>query len=564
MKFNDFKYERPDFDKIEVEFDHLLETFERASSLDEQNKLIEEITRIRNRIYTMETLVSIRHAIDTRDEFYEVEQNFMDENMPRYENMTTKFYKKLISSNFKEGLEKRWGKQIFNLAKLQIEAFDEKIMEEIVTENKLSTKYEALVASAKISFDGKTLNLSQLRPYMEDRDRETRRAAHLAYTNFFKEREDEIDKIYDDLVKVRDKMAKKLGYENYVSLGYKRLGRTDYNPSMVANFRQGVKDEIVPFVVLLKERQRKRLKLDKLYYYDETIEYNSGNANPKGNPDWIVEKGMEMYSQLSKETKEFFDFMVEKDLLDLLSKEGKKSGGFCTIIPDYRAPFIFSNFNGTSGDIDVLTHEAGHAFQTYMSLDYELPEYKFPTLEACEIHSMSMEFLTWPWMEGFFKEDVLKYKFSHLVSGLSFIPYGVSIDEFQHFVYENPNASPKQRKDKWREIEKKYLPFKDYRGNDFLERGGYWMRQGHVFSNPFYYIDYTLAQICAFQFWDKSRTKREEAFEDYLRLCKKGGSLAFLDLVEVANLRSPFEEGTIKKAIGPIVDYLKEVDDTNL
>lgn len=564
MKFNEFEYERPNFDRIEKNFDMLLSNFENAESAQEQNDIIDEITNIRNNIYTMETLVSIRHSIDTRDEFYAAEQNFMDENMPRYENMTTKFYKKLIESPYKDRLKEEWGDQLFNLAKLQIEAFDEKIMEEIVTENKLSTKYEALVASAKIDYDGKVLNLSQLRPYMESTDRKTRESSFLAYTNFFKDNEDEIDKIYDDLVFVRDKMAKKLGYDNYVNLGYKRLGRSDYNPQMVAKFRQQVKDEIVPLVSDLKERQKKRLGLEDLYYYDETIEYNSGNANPKGDPDWIVEKGKIMYSELSKETKEFFDFMVEKDLLDLLSKPGKRSGGFCTIIPDYKAPFIFSNFNGTSGDIDVLTHEAGHAFQTYMSLGYKLPEYKFPTLEACEIHSMSMEFLTWPWMEGFFKEDVYKYKFSHIVSGLSFIPYGVAIDEFQHFVYENPTASPRDRKNKWRDLERKYLPFKDYSGNDFLERGGYWMRQGHVFSNPFYYIDYTLAQVCAFQFWDKSRTDREKAWNDYLALCKKGGSLPFLELVEGANLLSPFKDGTIKKAIQPLKEYLSEVDDQKL
>lgn len=564
MKFNEFEYLRPNFDKIEMNFDLLLSNFEKAKSAQEQNEIIEEITNIRNNMYTMETLVSIRHSIDTRDKFYAAEQDFMDENMPRYENMTTKFYQRLINSQYKDSLKKEWGEQLFNLARLQIEAFDEKIMDELVIENKLSTKYEALVASAKIDYDGKVLNLSQLIPYMESPDRKIRESSYLAYTNFFKINEAEIDSIYDNLVEVRHKMAKKLGYENYINLGYKRLGRSGYNPKMVAKFREQVKDEIVPAVSELKERQRKRLGLEDLYYYDETFEYNSGNANPKGDPDWILEKGKKMYADLSKETKEFFEFMFEKDLLDLLSKPGKKSGGFCTVIPDYKAPFIFSNFNGTSGDIDVLTHEAGHAFQSYMSLEYKLPEYKFPTLEACEIHSMSMEFLTWPWMEGFFEEDVEKYKFSHLVSGLSFIPYGVAIDEFQHQVYQNPEITPTQRKTIWRDIEKKYLPFRNYTGNDFLERGNYWMRQGHVFSNPFYYIDYTLAQICAFQFWHKSRTDREKAWNDYLDLCKKGGSLAFLELVEEANLMSPFENGTIKKAIEPIKAYLEKVDDRKL
>src|SRR5690606_38958044 len=254
---------------------------------------------------------------------------------------------------------------------------------------------------------------------------------------------------------------KALGFTNYVEMGYKRLGRSDYNSFMVANFRNQVKDHLVPLVAELKDRQRQRLGLKEMKYYDENLEFLTGNATPKGGPDWILENGKRMYKELSKETDEFFTFMVERDLLDLLSKKGKMAGGYCTIIPDYNSPFIFSNFNGTSGDIDVLTHEAGHAFQVYLSMGYELPEYKFPTYEACEIHSMSMEFITWPWMELFFEEDVDKYKFSHLAGAVNFIPYGVTVDEFQHFVFLNPQATPDERKAKWREIEKKYLPFRD-------------------------------------------------------------------------------------------------------
>ncbi|NLV75883.1 MAG: M3 family oligoendopeptidase, partial [Tissierellia bacterium] len=305
-----------------------------------------------------------------------------------------------------------------------------------------------------------------------------------------------------------------------------------------------------------------RLGLDELKYYDEPLEYLTGNAKPKGDSKWILENGKKMYKELSKETHEFFTFMVERELLDLVSKKGKMSGGYCTYISDYESPFIFSNFNGTSGDVDVLTHEAGHAFQVYMSRNLKVPEYSFPTMEAAEIHSMSMEFITWPWMGLFFEEEVDKYKFSHLAGAVSFIPYGVTVDEFQHFVYENPQASPEERKSKWREIEKKYLPFRDYEDNDLLNRGGYWFRQGHIFSTPFYYIDYTLAQVCAFQFWIKTRDNREKAWEDYLRLCKAGGSKSFLELVELADLKNPFADGTIKEVIKPIKEWLNSVDDS--
>lgn len=562
MKFKDYEYIRPDLDQMEKSFIELLEKFRNAKSASEQSKVIDEVTSLRNYFETMVTLASIRHSINTEDKFYETEQDFMDENGPRYEKLVTDYYKELINSPFRAELENEWGEQFFKLAELQIKTFSEEIMEELVKENKLSTEYDKLIASAQLDFMGEIRNLSQMRPFMESRDREVRRSAAMKVMSFFEENEKEFDRLYDELVKVRDSMAKKLGYPNYVPMGYARLSRTDYDAEMVANYRRQVYESLVPLSEELKERQRKRIGVERLTYYDEPLEYVTGNANPKGDPAWIIENGKKMYHEMSPETGAFIDFMTERELMDLEAKKGKRSGGYCTVIADYKSPFIFSNFNGTSGDIDVLTHEAGHAFQTFMSMDHKLPEYKFPTLEACEIHSMSMEFLAWPWMENFFKDEVEKYKFSHLAGALTFIPYGVAVDEFQHFVFENPNATPDERKSAWREIEKKYLPSKDYEDNDLLNRGGYWFRQGHIFSSPFYYIDYTLAQVCAFQFWVRSREDREKAWEDYLRLCKAGGSMSFLKLVELADLDNPFVDGTIERVVGPIKEYLDSVDDS--
>jgi len=562
VKFKDYEYIRPDLDQMEKSFIELLEKFRNAKSASEQSKVIDEVTSLRNYFETMVTLASIRHSINTEDKFYETEQDFMDENGPRYEKLVTDYYKELINSPFRAELENEWGEQFFKLAELQIKTFSEEIMEELVKENKLSTEYDKLIASAQLDFMGEIRNLSQMRPFMESRDREVRRSAAMKVMSFFEENEKEFDRLYDELVKVRDSMAKKLGYPNYVPMGYARLSRTDYDAEMVANYRRQVYESLVPLSEELKERQRKRIGVERLTYYDEPLEYVTGNANPKGDPAWIIENGKKMYHEMSPETGAFIDFMTERELMDLEAKKGKRSGGYCTVIADYKSPFIFSNFNGTSGDIDVLTHEAGHAFQTFMSMDHKLPEYKFPTLEACEIHSMSMEFLAWPWMENFFKDEVEKYKFSHLAGALTFIPYGVAVDEFQHFVFENPNATPDERKSAWREIEKKYLPSKDYEDNDLLNRGGYWFRQGHIFSSPFYYIDYTLAQVCAFQFWVRSREDREKAWEDYLRLCKAGGSMSFLKLVELADLDNPFVDGTIERVVGPIKEYLDSVDDS--
>lgn len=562
MKFSDYKYVRLDVESIRSKFVSLIERFENASNVEEQNEVIKEVNKIREEVDTLGNLAYVRHSIDTEDKFYEAEQEFLDENMPLFTEVVVKYYEALVNSKFRSELEEKWGKHLFNFAEVELKTFSPEVIEDLVKENKLVSEYDKLVASAKIMFEGEERNLSQMQPFMQSMDRDIRKRAYEAYISFFNENEDKFDEIYDNLVKVRDGIAKKLGFKNFVELGYARMSRTDYDANMVANYRKQVYEDLVPVVAELKDRQRIRLGLDELKYYDEPLEFTTGNAIPKGDPDWILNNGKKMYKELSPETHEFFSFMVERELMDLVSKKGKMSGGYCTYFPEYKSPFIFSNFNGTSGDVDVLTHEAGHAFQAYLSRDIEVLEYMSPTLEACEIHSMSMEFITWPWMKLFFLEDEEKYKFSHLSGAVNFIPYGVTVDEFQHFVYENPSATPEERKAKWREIEKKYLPFRDYEDNDLLNRGGYWFRQGHIFQVPFYYIDYTLAQVCAFQFWIKFREDREKAWADYVKLCKAGGSMPFSQLVQYAGLKVPFEDGCIKEVVGPIKEWLDGVDDT--
>lgn len=564
MRFEDFKYTRPNMDEFKQKFSSLLTNFSNAKSFSEVDKIMKQIIEMRNDFDTMHTLVTVRHSINTLDSFYEKEMDFFDENSPLYEEQISKFYKVLVNSKYRKELEEKWGEFIFKIAELRIKTFSETIIEDLQKENRLASAYQKLIASAKILFEGEERNLSQMGPFTQSKDRDIRKKAQLAITNFFVENEAKFDEIYDELVKVRHNMAKKLGYENYVQLGYDRLTRTDYDSKMVANYRKQVYEDLVPLAQKLLERQRKRLGLDELKYYDEGLRFLTGNATPKGEEAWMIENAKKMYHELSQETDEFFQFMTKHGLMDLVSKKGKAGGGYCTFISNYKAPFIFSNFNGTSGDVDVLTHEAGHAFQVYCSRDIEVPEYIWPTYEACEIHSMSMEFFTWPWMNLFFKEDEAKYKFTHLSSAVLFIPYGVSVDEFQHFVYENPHASPEERKAKWREIEKKYLPHKDYEDNDFFNRGGFWFRQGHIFASPFYYIDYTLAQVCAFQYWVKARENQKEAWESYLKLCKLGGTKPFLELVKEANLKNPFEDGCIKSVIKPIEDYLNGIDDSKL
>ncbi|MBY3621513.1 M3 family oligoendopeptidase [Acinetobacter sp. CUI P1] len=564
MKFDDYRYERPDVEKFKQDFNTLLKDLNETSPLEVQKASVTAINKLRNEFDTMQTLVSVRHSINTTDEFYKAEQEFMDEIGPVVQEYITDYYKALVHSKYRAEFEKEWGAQLLQLAEVSLRTFSPEIIEDLQLENKLSTEYSQLIASAKILFEGEERTLPQLAPFELSTDRDMRKSASEARFGFMSEHEAEFDRIYDELVKVRDRIAKKLGYSNFVQLGYDRMMRTDYNAEMVANFRKQVQEYIVPVSQQLKKRQTERLGLDELKYYDENFSFKTGNATPKGDPDWIVANGKKMYKELSPETDEFFTFMLDNNLVDLVSKKGKQGGGYCTYFSQYQAPFIFSNFNGTSGDIDVLTHEVGHAFQVYESRNINVPEYAFPTYEACEIHSMSMEFFAWPWMNLFFEEDADKYRFNHLSDSLQFIPYGVSVDEFQHFVYSNPEATPAERKQAWRDIEKKYLPHRNYEGNTYLEQGGFWHKQGHIFASPFYYIDYTLAQLCAFQFWKRSNEDFKSAWSDYLELCQAGGSKSFIKLVELAGLTSPFEDGCISSVIGDIEGWLNSINDKEL
>lgn len=564
MKFSEYPYERPSIEAYGQHMQQFLDAFAAATSAAEQADLMVGINKLRSEFSTMQTIASIRHTIDTTDTFYEAEQSYYDEAEPVLQKYGTEFYRRLLSSPYRASLEERFGPQLFHLAEMQLRTFSDAVMDDLKQENKLSTEYGKLMSSAKILFDGEERTLSQLTPFQQSPDRSVREAAYTARVAFMEEHEAELDRIYDELVKVRTRIAHTLGFSNFVELGYLRLARGDYNAQMVAGYREQILKHVVPVVTRLKARQQARIGVDTLRYHDESLQFTAGNAIPQGDADFIVQAGKRMYDELSPETSEFFSFMLDHELMDLVSRKGKRGGGYCTYIDEYAAPFIFSNFNGTSGDIDVLTHEAGHAFQVYSSRGYAIPEYHWPTMESAEIHSMSMEFFTWPWMELFFAEQTQKYQFSHLAGTLLFLPYGVAVDEFQHFVYEHPNASPQERKAAWRSIERKYLPHRDYEGFEYLEQGGYWHQQGHIYHTPFYYIDYTLAQVCALQFWKRMQEDRTSAWSDYVKLCKAGGSKSFLQLVEVAGLTSPFTPGCVEAVIPQIEQWLDAVDDKAL
>lgn len=557
MKFSEFKYERPDLDIIIEDIESLVTDFEKSESFEEALASFEKVLNISENFNTAQTLCEIRNNINTADEFYENEQAFFDENLPLFQNAMNKFYKVLVKSKFRKRLENIYSKQYFTQIELGLKCFDEKIMPELVEEAKLCTKFSKLLASAKIEFNGKIHNLSQMGIYNQNPDRNIRKAALLKTTEFRASIQAEIDDIYDKLVKTRDSMAKKMGFANYVDFGYLRLGRSDYNSQNVANYRKSIVKYLVPTAAKIFESQAKRLGINDLKFYDLSYFYADGNPQHNKNKDELVASALKFYSELSKETKNFFEFMLETELMDLEAKPNKSGGGFCTFISKYNSPFIFSNFRGDMGDVDVLTHEAGHAFEVYTASKHlAISDIYWPTMEACEIHSMSMEFFAYPYMNYFFGDDAKKYRFKHLSEAITFVPYGACVDEFQHFVYENPLCGKEARRVKWLELEKKYLPWRDYAELKFYAEGNFWHCQSHIFQNAFYYIDYTLAQVCAFQLLLLDKENHEKAWQKYYSLCKLGGSMSFTELVKAAGLKNPFVESTLADIMPKLEEYL--------
>ena len=551
MKFKNMPYRRVDLKKIEEEFRNLINEFEQATSEEEQFAIHKKYYKLVNGVESAMTIAYIHHDIDITDSFYDEERKYYDKESPVFQNFVIEYQKKVSESPYREYLEEQIGKPAFVNMDLAKKAFDEKIIALMQRENELVSEYDKLIASAKILYDGKELNLSLLRPYMVSKDRGIREEAWGKFEEFFSGHGEKLDEIYDAMVKNRTEQAKQLGYSNYVELGYYRMMRNCYGKEEVKKFRDQVKKDLVPFVEELNEKRKKRLGVEQLKGYDEKVYFKKGNPSPYGTPEEIMKSGQKMYEELSEETKEFIDFMIENELFDVLGRKTKKAGGYMTYIPDYHSPFIFANFNGTSGDIDVITHECGHAFQGYLSGKDPIKEHADITMETAEIHSMSMEFFTEKWMELFFKEPE-EYKKMHLESALAFIPYGCMVDEFQHIVYENPDYTPDQRKEVWSKLEGEYKPYLDFKGLDYFEKGGYWQQQTHIYNSPFYYIDYCIAQICALQYKVMMEEDYEKAWESYLKLCKLSASDFFINTIEEAGLKNPFEEGCIKEIIGKL------------
>ncbi len=566
MKFSEMPYTRPEGEEIKTNIKNLTEQLQNAGSYEEAHAVFLAYDREYRRTDTPISLAYIRNSIDTRDKFYEAEKDYWDAVLPEIEEYEQAWNEALLSSPFRKDFEAEYGPLLFVKTEMSKKTFSPEIIEDMQKENELSSEYGDLLASAQIPFEDGTYTLSQLGPFQEDPEDERRLKAWQVKGQWFKEQQEKLDDIYDQLVKLRDAMARKLGYDGYTQLGYYRMQRNCYDKEDVAKFRAAVQKYLVPLADSVMREQAKRIgKSYPLSYADEALSFRSGNPRPVGSAQDILNQGQKFYDALSPETSEFFRAMREEELMDVLATEGKQGGGYCSTLYQYERPFIFANFNGTQGDVEVVTHEAGHAFAYWMNRKRVPFSYADPSLEACEVHSMSMEFFGWQNAEGFFGPDARKFKYSHLAGALTFIPYGTMVDHFQHIIYEKPEMTPSERHAEWKRLMGIYQPWLMLDGEiPFYSEGERWQAQSHIYESPFYYIDYCLAQTVALEFWALIQKDPKDAWERYMAYTKQGGSRTFVELLKNAGLETPFDEACLKTVCEAAKKWLDEFDMTGI
>ncbi|MEM8720599.1 MAG: M3 family oligoendopeptidase [Cyanobacteria bacterium P01_G01_bin.39] len=556
VKFDDIQFKTPTIEQVTAEYAQINKALDLAANIEDKQSALQQWEDLRRRLNSWSAMTSLRFSQDTANKVYQEAQSYSDELQPKLTALAVAMKRRLLKDEDRAELESLLGQQAFDLWSADVTTFEPEIESDLVKESKLVNQYVQLLATAKIEFQGKTVNLSEIRKFTQDSDRQIRYQAEQARWNFFSQYQSQLDTLYDQLVKLRHQMARKLGYDNYIDLGYKRMQRIDYNEQDVANYRQEVVNEVVPLAQKIIAQKASKLNLDQVKFWDESVYDLQGNPEPQGDYNWMIQQAQKMFDAIHPELSHFFELMVAGNFVDLQTRPNKAGGGFCTGFPTEGMPYIFANFNGTKGDVEVFTHEMGHAFQGWQSRKQPLLDYLWPTLESCEIHSMSLEFLTWSQMDKFFVEDAPRFREIHLAESILFLPYGCAVDHFQHLVYANPTATPQSRNQMWQEMESLYLPWRDYSDLSYLSQGGLWQEKQHIYCMPFYYIDYTLALCCAMQFWIKAESNYKLAIEDYIALCQRGGNAPFKSLTKSANLVSPFQPGSLKTVVAKAQDFL--------
>ena len=559
-KFSELKFPRPDYEVFRALYKDAIERVEQAKSGDDIVEVMFEVDELSRKITDLLSATMIRHTMDTSNEIYEQDQRWYEENQGLFIKVLMEFNDAIYNSPYRDEIEERIGSMFFLKNDLTKKTFCEENIPLQQREAELVDEYQTLLDSCQMEVLGEPMSFIALQGLFSNEDREVRKAAFKGFSDFLAKNEEKLEAIWDELLKVRDQMGKNLGFENYIPLAYLERQRIAYGEKELESFRKQVQEVIVPLCSKIYEFQAKNLGLDEIKAYDEKLVFSDGNGTPLGDKDYMFNQTVKMLREMSPETDEFIGFMLEHELIDYESRPEKAAREYATILPARKAPFLFYHFDGSPGSLRALHEGFGYAFAAYKaSRRQHLEEYYASSSDIMEIHSMSMVLFANKYAEEFFGEDAGKYVFSNLHNYITFIPFSVAVDEFQHICYSNLDMSPKERTKVWHDLEKKYMPWRKYDEEDeYMERGGYWYHKSHFFIMPFYYIEYALATINAMEMYQKYVERPGTAWNEYLELTDMGGSKGYLETLSLGKLTPAFEEGAVAESMKYVKNLLED------
>ncbi len=503
----------------------------------------------------------INHSLNkemTNPEREETEKYQREHVQPAADEANSKFLGAILTSKHKSAIGERYGKHLLDVIEVMQEPLATVNSDLRVKVGELSTKYDKILSQAEVTIGGELMTLAKARNFLSSENEATRKEAFIAQRRWFIDHRDEIATIFDEMVKLRDEMGRNLGHKNFIPLAYKAMGRTDYGIEQAKKFRELIRKYIVPVQTSLFEARAKRLGYDKLKPWDTG--YDPAFTLPSGIApvDTQIEKAQRVFDQLSPLLGQHFTRMRNEGLIDLENRKGKRAGAYCTTFSDEGRVAILCNSTGDSDDVGTLTHEMGHAFQGWESQVIESVDLQSPTYDACEIHSMGMEYLSMRHMNEFFNDELTaKFRRNRWRDGVEIMCYIAIVDEFQHWVYENPSATPDERDTAWNKIWDIYKPGIDWSSAEEY-KSARWYMQGHIFGMPFYYIDYAIAEIGAMQLALMDAQDHDKTIEAYLKLCRIGGTMSVLDIFKSVGMRTPFDESLIKDLMAHATKVLSD------
>ena len=545
---------------VAEEFDRLITRIDEAESSDSADawlRLFEDWNALKS--YVSSEASRRSHALSKNmgdAELEEADRYLREQVAPVADNGNSRLVNALLASRHRDAIAARYGDYLIRALQTAVDPLAPVNNELRVAVSNLTNRYDKIVAAGEVIVNGEPVTLSVARGLQSSENKETRRQAFVAYREWFVEHRDELAAIYDEMVTLRTRMATNLGHENYIHLAYDSMGRTDYGPKEVAQFRENVRRYAVPLLSRIHKRLAETHGTPTLMPWDAAYDPELSLPSDVAPVETQLDKAQRVFESLSPELAKHFSRMREEGLIDLENRKGKRAGAYCTSFPDEGRVAILCNSTGEEEDVRTLMHEMGHAFQGWESQPIEAVDLQWPTSDACEVHSMGMEYLSMRHIDEFFtQEQAEKFRRQRWKRAIDLLCYVCVVDEFQHWVYEHPTASTDERDAEWSRIWDTYITEIDYTDHESYKTAR-WYAQGHIFSVPFYYIDYALAETGAMQLALLDSKDHSLALEKYIELCRIGGTRSVLDIFNTVGMRSPFDGGLMKELMDHAVSEL--------